>query len=132
PGETARRNQAARAIIRALQNESVNVRGDGLLHNAYSVLTATTAPAVLIEHGFHTNSEDVAQLKTDAFRAKLANADAHGILDFLGIAWKPTIPTTDLNKIKTQERFGFDDNTMAFLNAHPYATDLFRKLANGK
>lgn len=125
PDESAARNKAARCIIHALQAAGVSVRGDGLMHNDYTVLSATTAPAVLIEHGFHTNRADVAQLKTDAFRTKLANADAEGILDFLGIDWKDTS-----DRSRVQARFDLDDNTMAFLDHHPYTADLYRKLSD--
>jgi hypothetical protein len=55
------------------------------------------APAVLIEHGFHTNINEVQLLKTDVYRDLLARVDAKGILDYLGIAWveeekKPSAP----------------------------------------
>ena len=52
------------------------------------VLAHTNAPAVLIEHGFHTSREDVPYLKDSAYREKLAQAEARGILDYLGIAWR--------------------------------------------
>ena len=52
------------------------------------VLKGTVAPAVLIEHGFHTNQTDAANLKNSAYRQKLAEAEAKGILNYLGIAWK--------------------------------------------
>ena len=52
---------------------------------------------MIIEPGFHTNREDTALLKADAYRAKLAEADARGILDFLGLPWVAEKPagTTD-------------------------------------
>lgn len=52
------------------------------------VLKGTVAPAVLIEHGFHTNQTDAANLKNSAYRQKLAEAEAKGVLNYLGIAWK--------------------------------------------
>lgn len=52
------------------------------------VLAHTNAPAVLIEHGFHTSREDVAYLKDSACREKLAAAEAQGILEYLGVAWE--------------------------------------------
>lgn len=55
-----------------------------------TVLKNTKAPAVLIEHGFHTNKTDVANLNSAEFRAKLAQAEAYGILDYLGIKVKET------------------------------------------
>jgi N-acetylmuramoyl-L-alanine amidase len=90
--ETAARNVAAKSIIARTQAAGVSIKGTGLLHETYTVLTKTNAPAVLIEHGFHTNKEDVALLKSDAHRATLAEATTKGVCDFLGVAWvdKPT------------------------------------------
>lgn len=86
-GETAQRNKAARAILAKMEAAGVKLFGGGLSHNhSYTVLTATTAPAVLIEYGFHTNQGDVALLKDHAYRDKLAKATAWGILDYLGVA----------------------------------------------
>ena len=51
------------------------------------VLKGTVAPAVLIEHGFHTNQEDVEKLRNSSYRQRLAEAEARGILDYLGIAY---------------------------------------------
>ena len=44
------------------------------------VLAHTNAPAVLIEHGFHTSREDVAYLKGSGCREKLAQAEVRSIL----------------------------------------------------
>ena len=69
----------------------LNLWGDGLHYDTnrgISVLWKTDAPAVLIEHLFHDNREDAALLKDSAFRDKLAEMDAKGILDYLGIAWE--------------------------------------------
>ena len=41
-----------------------------------------------------------------------------------------TTPAVMTNRAKTQERFGFDDNTMAFLDGHKYKDALYEKLAN--
>ena len=86
-GEDAPRNRAARAILARLAEEGIALRGAGLAHNAYTVLVRTSAPAVLMEYGFHTSREDVADLKRPAYRARLALATARGVCDFLGIPW---------------------------------------------
>lgn len=83
--DSAPRNQAAKSIIEAAKAAGVLVRGSGLAHNPYTVLTAATAPAVLIEYGFHTSREDVALLKDSAYRDKLAKATVSGILDYFGM-----------------------------------------------
>ena len=59
---------------------------------ALYVLKNTSAPAVLIEHGFHTNQDDVANLKYGAWRAAVAAAEARGIVAYLGLAWVPEEP----------------------------------------
>lgn len=87
-GEQAGRNQAAKAILAQVKKAGICLLGDGLFHNiSLYVLRNTKAPAVLIEHGFHTNQEEVERLKSEAYRDKLAVADCKGILDYLGIAW---------------------------------------------
>ena len=91
--ETAARNVAARAVLKRVREFGIAVRGGGLEHNAeYTVLARTTAPAMIIEHGFHTSREDTALLKTGDYRTKLAEADARGILDFLGLPWVAETP----------------------------------------
>lgn len=87
-GDTAGRNKAARAVLARLTESGVELQGTGLAHYGYTVLTKTTAPAILIEYGFHTNAGDVAKLKDSAYRDKLAAATAQGICDYLGVAWK--------------------------------------------
>jgi N-acetylmuramoyl-L-alanine amidase len=87
-GDTAARNKAAKAILARVKAANIQLWGDGLFHNgSLYVLKNTTAPAVLIEHGFHTNINEVALLKHDVYRDLLAKVDAQGILDYLGIAW---------------------------------------------
>ena len=98
-GESARRNKAARAILERVKAAGIQLWGNGLFHDGgLYVLKNTVAPAVLIEHGFHTNMNEVALLKTDVYRDLLAKVDAKGILDYLGIVWveespKPVVPT---------------------------------------
>ena len=92
-GETAERNKAARAILARVKSAGIQLWGSGLFHDGddgqkdIGVLWKTDAPAVLIEHGFHTNINEVELLKTDVYRDLLAKVDAQGILDYLGIPW---------------------------------------------
>jgi N-acetylmuramoyl-L-alanine amidase len=51
----------------------------------FAVIRDTKMPAVLIETGFHTNKSDLAKLKDNAFRDKIAEAYANGILKHIGI-----------------------------------------------
>ena len=86
-GDTAGRNKAAKAILARAKAAGIPLWGGGLHHDRLYILVNTVAPAVLIEHGFHTNRAEVEELKTNAYREKLAVVDAKGILDYLGIAW---------------------------------------------
>lgn len=45
---------------------------------------------------------------------------------------EPIGPISPTDREKTQKRFGFDNNTMAFLDGHPYRDSLYQKLANMK
>lgn len=86
PGEEAGRNKAARAILSKMEAAGVKLFEGGLAHYGWTVLTATNAPAVLIEYGFHTNERDVSLLKDPAYRDILARATVAGILDYLGLS----------------------------------------------
>lgn len=87
-GDTAERNKAAKKIIARAKEANIGLWGDGLFHDAsLYVLKNTTAPAVLIEHGFHTNKVEVEKLKSPQYRAELASVDAKGILDYMGIPY---------------------------------------------
>ena len=128
-GDTAGRNIAARKILARMKEAGVVIRGTGLAHSGLYVLLHTVAPAVLVEHGFHTNREETALLKTDAYRQKLAIADCKGICDYLGIAWKeePAEPTDYRAAVK--RRFGLAEETVEYLESYKYGADLLRKLA---
>lgn len=92
-GDSAGRNKAAKALLARVKAADIPLWGGGLHHDGLYVLKHTIDPAVLIEHGFHTNKAETALLKTSAYRDKLAEADAKGILDYLGIAWKEQAAT---------------------------------------
>lgn len=88
PPETAARNKLAAAIIGRIRAAGVVIWGSGLAHELYTVLASTTAPAVLLEYGFHTNDQDLALLRDAAYRDKLAQATCAGICDYLGLEVK--------------------------------------------
>lgn len=75
----------------------------GVKEANYTVLVNTSAPAVLVEHGFHTNKEEVEKLKNSDYRQLLAECDAQGILSTLGIAYVPTVPTVPQNPWYTED-----------------------------
>lgn len=88
-GLSGARYKAAKAILARVEGVAPAIRSTPIWAKpGLYVLAHTNAPAVLIEHGFHTSKQDVAYLKDSAYREKLAAAEARGILDYLGIAWK--------------------------------------------
>lgn len=88
-GEDAERNKAANAILQTVRDAGVAVRKEALVHRGFYVLRRTAAPAILIEHGFHTNRGDVQLLKDAVYRDTLARAQCRGILAYLGLAEVP-------------------------------------------
>ena len=95
---------AAKDILEAVRAAGVAVRSTPIVTDPeLYVLKGTVAPAVLIEHGFHTNQEDVAKLKDGTYRQTLAEAEAKGILTYLGISWQePEEPETPEEPSETE------------------------------
>ena len=84
--ETAERNRAAVNILNAVHEAGITLFGTGKPYHAlFTVLTATTAPAVLLECGFHTNRDEVALLKNEVYRDRLASAIVTGVLGYFGV-----------------------------------------------
>lgn len=89
-GTGGEREKAAKEIMEKVKESGVVMRPNPIVYDpSLYVLKYTSDPAVLIEHGFHTNQEDVANLKDDAWRAAVAAAEAKGIVDYLGLIWVP-------------------------------------------
>ena len=103
----------------------------GIKTDTFTVLTKTNMPSVLIEHGFYTNKEECEKLKSLEFRKKCAIADAKGILNYLGIAWKEDTAETEINNEITilKNKVGLADETVAYLKAYKYGTELIHKIA---
>ena len=81
----------AEKLAKAIHKHSIPILGlkdRGVRISNFQVLRDTNMPAVLIEHGFYTNKEECGILKTEEFRQKCAEADAKGILEFLGINYQ--------------------------------------------
>lgn len=62
---------------------SLQVRDRGVRRARFYVLRRTSMPAVLLEVGFVTGSEDAPRLATSAYRSKMAAAIARGILQYI-------------------------------------------------
>lgn len=79
----------AEGLAKKIQKHSkeLGLKDRGIKTANFTVLTDTTMPAVLIEHGFYTNKEECEKLKSDSFRQKFAECDAKGILEQLGIEY---------------------------------------------
>lgn len=92
-GAGGEREQAAKAILARVRETGAAVRSTPIVYDpSLYVLKHTAAPAVLIEHAFHTNEADVENLRSDDWRAAMAEAQARGIADYLGVAWVSEAP----------------------------------------
>lgn len=76
----------ARAIESATR-EVIPLFDKGIKQANYTVIKNTKAPAILIEHGFHTNKKDIEYLKSDKWRDEYAKANCKGILSMFGIKY---------------------------------------------
>lgn len=86
-GAGGAREEAAQGIFAQVKAAGVVMRANPLVYDSeLYVLRHTRAPAVLIEHGFHTNQEEVRLLEQAEYREKLAKAEAKGIVEYLGIS----------------------------------------------
>lgn len=121
-------------LATAIQKASIpylGLRNRGIKTNTFTVLINTAMPAVLIEHGFYTNKEECAKLKSAEFRKKSAIADAKGILNYLGIAWVEETAENGVNEeiAIIKNKIGLTDETIKYLQAYKYGKELISKIA---
>lgn len=96
----------AEKLAKAIHKHSIPILGlkdRGVRISNFQVLRDTNMPAVLIEHGFYTNKEECGILKTEEFRQKCAEADAKGILEFLGIEYQDSETEITIEKPEIQD-----------------------------
>lgn len=96
----------AEKLAKAIHKHSIPILGlkdRGVRISNFQVLRDTDMPAVLIEHGFYTNKEECDILKTEEFRQKCAEADAKGILEFLGIEYQDSETEITIEKPEIQD-----------------------------
>ena len=79
-------NQSAK-LAEILQEELVSATGEkkinrGIKQNSFRVLMGATMPAVLVEVGFISNTEEEKRLKTIDYQEKLAEAIYRGVLRY--------------------------------------------------
>lgn len=75
-----------RNLARAIHSSvlrSTDLRDRGVRQARFYVLRNTSMPAVLVETGFVTGSEDAARFQSTAAREQIADAIAQGIIDYL-------------------------------------------------
>lgn len=112
-----------------LRDRGVKLRPDLI------VLNSTRMPAALAEIAFISNPGEKIKLSMPSFRAKAAEALFKGIQEYLGEEAK-TVDKKDMSleevKKAVKEKFGFDDNTMLYLEMYRYGEALIRRLAEGR
>ncbi|MDV3351771.1 DUF3747 domain-containing protein [Leptothoe sp. LEGE 181152] len=77
---------SGRNLARAIHSSvlrSTDLRDRGVRQARFYVLRNTSMPAVLVETGFVTGSEDAARFQSTAAREQIADAIAQGIIDYL-------------------------------------------------
>ena len=97
----------AEQLAKCIQKHSIKdlgLKDRGVKVQNCQVLRDTQMPAVLIEHGFYTNKEECAILKSEGFRQKCAEADAKGILEHLGIEYNEEKPIIQDWKIEQYQK----------------------------
>ena len=129
------KSQTARQLAERIETE---VKGIG--QNSRGVKVSTTlgwvrqikAPAVLCE-GFFLDSQDSAIADTAEKQRRFGQAYARGVLGQLGITVKEQEqPAALADRKRAQERFGFDDATMQYLDGYRFASALYQRLAGTK
>lgn len=131
-GDTANRNIAANKIVDCVKAAGVTMHGTPLKHSRFYVLVNTVAPAVLIEHGFHTNKDDVALMNNSDYRDKLALAQCKGILEYLGIAYDGKEESTTSEDTTTNTDTTETPSTSTQAQPSSWAKESWEKAVNKK
>lgn len=82
----------ATKLAEAIRRHAIPMLGcadRGVVEDNLAMVRDTNCPAVIVEHGFHTNKREVEKLKTSAYRELCAESDARGICDYLSIPFIP-------------------------------------------
>nr|WP_297283454.1 N-acetylmuramoyl-L-alanine amidase [uncultured Agathobaculum sp.] len=126
--------------VKAIGQNSRGVKTrQGTSGDYYAFIRETVAPAVICEGVFVDTKADAAQADTPAEQQAFGVAYAKGILDTLGLSYDepeeaPEEAETDEEVqaaiTKVQQKAGLAAETMQYLLAYEYGTDLVIKLAN--
>lgn len=118
----------AQEIINEIKAQGYGTHGNGLHASVYGSWTnlhmvrETNMPAVLVEHGFMTNSNDFQYIfgsKQDQFIGDMAQADAKGICDYFGVPFNGEVTSGSSDTLyKVQVgAYGEESNAEAQLQA---------------
>ena len=126
--------------VKAIGQNSRGVKTrQGTSGDYYAFIRETVAPAVIVEGVFVDTKADAAQADTLAEQQAFGVAYAKGILDTLGLDYdEPEEPDDAFETdeevqaaiTKVQQKAGLAAETMQYLLAYEYGTDLVVKLAN--
>ncbi|MDR3767227.1 MAG: N-acetylmuramoyl-L-alanine amidase, partial [Butyricicoccus sp.] len=131
--------QNIEAEVKALGQNSrgCKTRANSAGKDYYGFIRQTVCPAVICEIGFIDNAKDRAAFDTKAEQEAFGRAYARGILTTIGMKHLPedesapdAATDTELQALaqEVQKKFGFEEQTMQYLLAYPYARALLERL----
>lgn len=107
-----------REVALTIHNHVINATGRrnrGLKTADFYILRETNMDALLIEGGFMTNAEELALMKTDAYRSKVGRAVAAGVVQAYGLKRRAEQTMSEIVYIQTGGHVG-----QGLLNVHNY------------
>jgi N-acetylmuramoyl-L-alanine amidase len=131
PSTTAHNRQVAQTI----HNHIIKATGRknrGLKTADFQILRTTKMEALLIEGGFMTNAEELALMKTEAYRSKVGRAAAAGVAESFGLKRKAEPKPSPAPVVPTQQAAGIGvltvvENTVIRKEA-VYTADIIRAI----
>lgn len=125
----SKRNGALeQSLVRAVA--SCGLTNRGVKVHAFRVIAEIEragTPAALMEICFIDDADDMKVF--DSRHRDIAEAIAATMAEAFSMSERPVQKT---DRQITQDRFGFDSNTMAFLDKHPWKDALYKKLATAE
>jgi len=85
----------------------------GMKRARFAVLRRAVTPAVLVECGFLTNPRDAQKLDSPAWRKRLADSIARGIIEFSNLSRAKTMPKL-LAQYRSEEARALADTEFAY------------------
>ena len=90
-----------------------------------AVLNGTKMPAVLVETAFLSNEYEKELLMSASFRQRCAEAMLKGVEEYFKAEGK----SFEQTRKEVQQKYGFDDNTMLYLEMYRYGEALIKRLS---